>query len=61
LDALREQHDILAQQLGDELVYFALLATLTWDRFSVDALLTRRIEGALGANASPNTIAGKGA
>jgi thiosulfate dehydrogenase [quinone] large subunit len=40
--ALRGEHDVLAEQLGYELVYFALLATLTWDRFSLDALLARR-------------------
>jgi thiosulfate dehydrogenase [quinone] large subunit len=32
---------VLAEQLGYELVYAALLATLRWDRFSVDALLRR--------------------
>jgi thiosulfate dehydrogenase [quinone] large subunit len=36
--ALRGQYDALAQQLGYELVYFVLLATLSWDRFSLDAL-----------------------
>ncbi len=40
--ALRGQHDVLAEQLGYELVYFALLATLSWDRFSLDALMARR-------------------
>jgi thiosulfate dehydrogenase [quinone] large subunit len=40
--ALRGEHEVLAEQLGYELVYFALLASLTWDRFSLDALLTRR-------------------
>ncbi len=40
--ALRGQHDALAEQLGYELVYFVLLATLTWDRFSLDALRASR-------------------
>jgi thiosulfate dehydrogenase [quinone] large subunit len=35
--ALRGEHDVLAEQLGYEIVYFLLLATLTWDRFSLDA------------------------
>lgn len=39
--ALRGEHEVLAEQLGYELVYAALLATLRWDRFSVDALLRR--------------------
>jgi thiosulfate dehydrogenase [quinone] large subunit len=47
--ALRGQHDILAEQLGYELAYFVLLATLTWDRFSIDTLLARRAIG-LSAN-----------
>jgi thiosulfate dehydrogenase [quinone] large subunit len=40
--ALRGEHAVLAEQLGYELVYAALLATLSSDRFSVDALLARR-------------------
>jgi len=40
--ALRGAHEILAEQLGYELVYFVLLATLAWDCFSVDALLARK-------------------
>jgi len=40
--ALRGDHVVLAEQLSYELVYFVLLATLTWDRFSLDSLLARR-------------------
>jgi thiosulfate dehydrogenase [quinone] large subunit len=40
--ALRGEHEILAEQLGYELAYFALLATLTWDRYSLDAFFARR-------------------
>lgn len=40
--ALRGQHDVLAEQLGYELVYALLLASLSCDRLSLDALLARR-------------------
>ncbi len=40
--ALRGEHSVLAEQLGYELVYAGLLATLSWDRFSLDALVARR-------------------
>ncbi len=40
--ALRAQHDVLFQQLGYELVYFVLLAVLSWDRISLDAIITAR-------------------
>jgi len=40
--ALRGEHSALAEQLVYELVYAALLATLSADRFSLDALLARR-------------------
>jgi thiosulfate dehydrogenase [quinone] large subunit len=51
--ALRGQHDILAQQLVYEFVYAALLATLTWDRFSLDAFaLSKRRSTAGGTPAS---------
>jgi thiosulfate dehydrogenase [quinone] large subunit len=36
--ALRGEHDVLAEQLGYELVYAVLLATATWDRYSLDRL-----------------------
>jgi thiosulfate dehydrogenase [quinone] large subunit len=44
--ALRGEHDVLAEQLGYELVYAALLATASWDRFSLDALFARRTSAA---------------
>lgn len=37
--ALRGQHDVLAEQLGYELTYFVLLATASWHRRSVAALI----------------------
>jgi thiosulfate dehydrogenase [quinone] large subunit len=40
--ALRGEHDVLAEQLGYELVYAALIATVSWDRFSADRLLALR-------------------
>ena len=40
--ALRGEHEVLAEQLGYELVYFVLLASLAWDRFSLDAALARK-------------------
>jgi thiosulfate dehydrogenase [quinone] large subunit len=39
--ALRGEHGVLAEQLGYELVYAALLATLSWDRYSLDRVLAR--------------------
>jgi thiosulfate dehydrogenase [quinone] large subunit len=40
--ALRGEHEVLAEQLGYEIVYALLLASLTWDRFSVDAVIRSR-------------------
>ena len=39
--ALRGEHEVLAEQLGYELTYFALNATVAWNRFSLDALVAR--------------------